>query len=173
MSFWMFFKNKAADLGGLVTDKPQIYTSVRKLINQLDAEIDANKKKPLPSDVFNALRQLRAQLESTMTKFDEDYNNGIRVLNYKYRVKEFANECRSAIYSWEPTLMAHTGVGNKLKAFINAVLEHYFGEPYFTVEKNDLGLKKDMNEAYTTTKQALTNVAIEDPEDLPCGFILS
>ncbi|PWY57032.1 hypothetical protein DGG96_01105 [Legionella qingyii] len=173
MAFVKFFKDTAADLGEVVKQRPPIYTSVKKLINQLDYEAKEGKK-TLPNDVLNAVQQLKAQLQSTLDKFDSDLEKGIRILAYKNRVKEMAEECRSAIYSWEPTLMAQTGAFNKLKAYINAFLEEYFGiESYFTIEKNELGLKQGMSSNWVNTKGALTEEVIQSPEDLPCGCILS
>lgn len=172
MAFTKFFKDTAAEIGELVTNKPGIYTSVQKLINHLELEAKEGKKN-LPKDVLNAVQQLKAQLQSTLDKFDRDLNRGIRLIAYKNRVKEMAEECRSAIYSWEPTLTAHTGAFNKLKAYLNAFLEEYFGiDSYFTIEKNALALNPKMSFAFEQAKSDLTEEVFQSPEDLPCSCIL-
>lgn len=44
MAFTKFFKDTAAEIGELVTNKPGIYTSVQKLINHLEFEAKEGKK---------------------------------------------------------------------------------------------------------------------------------
>ncbi|KTD67065.1 hypothetical protein Lste_3271 [Legionella steelei] len=167
MAFTKFFQwgDKKVDqlkagANRVFADKPKIYDTIR----DLKVELKAEAKNAHSEDIINALRQLDARLDEIQKKFNAKTSQRMNMIQYMICVRDFATECRSALYSYEPTLMAAPGIGNKLKAYFNRFLEEYLGiEPYFDVEKSTLGLTADFRQQFNQAKTELTPQ--EDPED--------
>ncbi|HHF7372541.1 hypothetical protein [Legionella bozemanae] len=172
--FKKYYDKANTALDEIATNNPRIYNTVRKLIDELAnvERLAKNREEPLHPDILNAVQQLKAQLNETKRQFDNDFKEGIPLLQFQRRVRDFANDCRSAIYSYEPTLMAAPGILNKLKAYINAFLEQYFAvESYFNTEKNALGLKTEFSKNYNNRKRELTQeVFRSDGSEDTCGL---
>ncbi|WP_392537733.1 hypothetical protein [Legionella sp. 227] len=148
------------------SSKPDIYNTVRDLRVELKAEANENHSK----DIINALQQLDARLDEIQQTFNKNTNEPMNVFQYAFYCREFAEECRSAILSYEPTLMAAPGIWNKFKAYFNALVEYLEFQPFFEVEKSTLGLKEDFRKQFNTTKRDLMpKKSPSDSEDDPCS----
>ncbi|HHT0594321.1 TPA: hypothetical protein ACTXXA_002722 [Legionella anisa] len=164
--FKKYYDKASTEFDKRATNNPQIYTTVRKLIDTLvDVERNAKDDEPLPPDILNAVQQLKARLNESKRKFDADFKQGIPLILFKHRVRDFVNECRSSIYSYEPTLMAAPGFLNKIKAYINAFLAEYFAiESYFNTDKNTLGLRTEFTSDYNNYKDTLTQEVFKEDD---------
>lgn len=155
------------------TNNPPIYSTVRKLIDELAnvERLAKDHEEPLHPDILNAVQQLKAQLNESKRQFDNDFKKGIPLFLFQRRVRDFANECRSAIYRYEPTLIAAPGLLNKVKAYFNAFLEEYFAVSYFNTEKNALGLNTEFSKNYNNRKSELTQEVFQsDGSEDTCGL---
>ncbi|MCW8409949.1 hypothetical protein OQJ13_13295 [Legionella sp. PATHC035] len=142
----------SAGLKKAFSEKPKIYSIIRDLRVELQAEV----KETHSQDIINALQQLDARLDEIQQKFNANTSKAMNVFEYARHRREFAEECRSALYSYEPTLMAAPGFANKFKAYLNAFMEEYFGiESCFDVTKSTLGLKADFRQRFNAAKQEL------------------
>jgi hypothetical protein len=156
-----------AEVKNLVSDKPKIYDVIRLLRVELRAEADEVHSE----EILNALRQLDARLDEIQRKFNRQIGKGVNVIEYAIYVREFAHDCRSALYSYEPTLMTAPGFVNKFKAYLNMFMERFLEiEAYFQPEKSTLGLKEDFRKQFNTAKDEL--MPQPDPEECSCipGF---
>lgn len=153
----------------LASNNPKIRYKINELITEL-ASVERDHKsgeETLPDDVINAVQQLKLQLQASIDRFDTDFKKGIPLFLFKNRVQQMAKECRSSIYSWEPTLTAAPGVLNKLKAYINAFLEEYFAVTYFEPQKNILEKNnREFTKKYNEVKGNLITEVSKDSDDI-------
>ncbi|MBN9227038.1 MULTISPECIES: hypothetical protein [Legionella] len=148
------------------SSKPDIYNTVRDLRVELKAEANENHSK----DIINALQQLDARLDEIQQTFNKNTNQPMNVFEYAFCCREFANDCRSAILSYEPTLIAAPGIWNKCKAYINLLVEYFNYQPFLEVEKSTLGLKEDFRQQFNNTKSDLMpKKSPSDSEDDQCS----
>ncbi|WP_454780511.1 hypothetical protein [Legionella sp. WA2022007384] len=146
-------------------DKPDIYGTIGKLMIEIKQEKGKSKHS---HDIREALVQLEAKLDEAREKFDNETNKKMTVLQFGLVCRNFAEECRSALYKYEPTLMAAPGWGNKFKAYFKAFLEEYFGlVTDFEVTKSTLGLEKNFRDPFNKAKTDLMPPQ-DDCED-PCS----
>ncbi|CAM2963427.1 Uncharacterised protein [Legionella steigerwaltii] len=179
---WSFFERTAKDAKNgvkkkwdqvttgadqLVSVRPQTYKSVQDLMIQLKAQI--RKKDSLPEDVVDALEQLNTKLNRAKEKFDREFEKGINLIKFAVLTQEFNEESRSAIYKYQPTLMAAPGVWNKIAAYINAFLEKYCGGTLFDVEDSVLGKVKEFRQQFDTTKDDLMPKASPSDSEDSCS----
>ena len=148
-------------------DKPIIYGTIGTLLVEIRSE--KNKLKH-SQEIREALAQLEARLDEAQEKFDNATEQKMTVLEFMLCCRNFAEECRSALYEYEPTLMAAPGWGNKFKAYLKAFLEEYFGwVTDFEVTKSTLGLEKNFRDPFNKAKTDLMPTQ-DDCED-PCSCI--
>ncbi|KTC78904.1 hypothetical protein Lche_0924 [Legionella cherrii] len=167
---WNWGEKKAeqvkAGIKKVISSKPDVYKSIVDLRVELKAEAKENHSK----DIINALLQLNARLDEIQKAFNANTNQPMNIFEYAFCCREFAEECRTTILSYEPTLMAAPGIWNKLKAYINAIVEYIGFQPLCEPEKSTLGLKEDFRQQFNDTKSDLTpKKSPSDSEDDPCS----
>lgn len=167
MSFVETVKNIVKTVANSITEKPKFYQNVCDLVSEIN-DVQKNKKLALEPETKEALEALAASLKAAMAKFDTETHavhglTGAGKMNAGQYNKSFHDFCKTsinAIHQHQPTLMAAPGLWNKLKAYINNVLEEY-------LDIKDALEIKDSNVALSGLfKSSFNNVKFEGKEKM-------
>lgn len=157
-----FFKEIAHEIASEIENRPTIY----KAVGSLTIALESIKKKPAFKDFVDPMAQLHAKLKNAMSNFNSNTAVNTSLIKYQTHLQTFAEECHSAIYAYQPTLMSAPGLWNQLKARINNFLEHYFAlNPVFDTTLSKLGLQGNFSKKFNQVKNELKP---QTNDDEPC-----
>lgn len=117
-----------------LVEKPQFYQYVELLVSEIKT-VQKDKDLTREPEVNDALQALKESLKAAIRKFDNETravhgltgSGQMSAAKYNKAFHEFCEASVNAIHQHQSTLMAAPGIWNKLKAYINNVLEEYLG----------------------------------------------